>query len=173
MSFVGFEEYWGTGITWAVGWGALGALYGVVLGIRNPRYWELANPIIDTGVGLAVAGLIAGSGFGALLSWLDHQKTLETLSRWRVAAWGAAGGALVPVLVHVTRGLTSSAGWVDVAMVALVTGSFGCISALGTVKLALSAPDTLPALSGEGAETTSAEEIASPDDRLLADGRDA
>jgi len=144
----------GTAVSWAVAWGVLGAAYGVVLGIRNPRYWELANPILDTGIGLAVAGFIAGSGFGGLLGWLDRTKTLESLSRARVAAWGAAGGALVPVLVHLTRGLTSSAGWTDVAMVALVTGGLGCLSAVGTVRLALKAPGQRSSL-GAGASAVS------------------
>lgn len=126
----------GTGLTWAAGWAVLGAVHGFVVGLVNPRYWTLANPILDTAFGYAVAGLIAGTGFSGLLAWLDRRSTLERLSRARVVVWGAVGGALVPVLVHLTRGLTSSAGWTDVALTASVTGVLGGGSALVTLWIA-------------------------------------
>lgn len=131
----------GTGLTWAVGWGALGAVHGFLVGIFNPRYWTLANPIVDTALGYSIAGLIAGTGFSALIGWLGRRSTLEQLSRTRVALWGAAGGALVPVLVHLTRGLTSSAGWGDVALTASVTAILGTGSALASLWAARRSPE--------------------------------
>jgi hypothetical protein len=125
----------GTGLTWAAGWGVLGAVHGLVLGIFKPWQWEFYNPILTTARGYAIAGLIAGTGFGALLMALDRGKTLGALSYRRFGAWGAAGGALVPVLVHLTRGLTSSSGWGDVAATALVTAILGGLSAVGTLRV--------------------------------------
>lgn len=133
----------GTGLTWAGGWGVLGAIHGAVIGAIKPWQWDLYNPVTTTAFGYAIAGLVAGTGFGALLAVLDRRTTIAHLSRVRVAIWGAAGGALVPVVVHLTRGLTSSAGWGDVALTASVTGLLGAASALATLKLARRTPDAL------------------------------
>lgn len=133
----------GTGLTWAVAWAGLGAVHGFLVGVFNPRYWTLGNPILDTSFGYAVAGLVAGTGFSLLLASLGRRATLERLSRGRVALWGAVGGALVPVLVHVTRGLTSSAGWGDVALTASVTGVLGAVSGLVSLWIARRSPEEL------------------------------
>ena len=37
----------GTGLTWAAGWGVLGAVHGLILGIFKPWQWEFYNPIVD------------------------------------------------------------------------------------------------------------------------------
>ena len=84
----------GIGLTWGVVWAGLGAALGIVIGIRNPRYWQLGNPITDTAFGFAVAGVIAGAGFSFVLGWLERGRSLEKLARIRVALWGAAGHAL-------------------------------------------------------------------------------
>jgi len=126
----------GTGLTWAAGWGVLGAVHGFLVGFFKPWQWELYNPILSTALGYGIAGFIAGTGFGALLASLDRKKTLASLTYRRLGAWGAAGGALVPVLVHLTRGLTSSAGWGDVAVTALMTATLGGLSAVATLRVA-------------------------------------
>ena len=139
----------GTGLTWAVGWGVLGAVHGLLIGIIKPWQWEFYNPILTTALGYGIAGLVAGTGFAALLASLDRAKTLEGLSFRRLGVWGAAGGALVPVLVHLTRGLTSSAGWGDVAVTALVTATMGGLSAAATLRVARTALPPGPAEEGE------------------------
>ncbi len=126
----------GTGLTWAAGWGMLGAVHGFLVGFFKPWQWELYNPILSTALGYGIAGFIAGTGFGALLASLDRSKTLASLTYRRLGAWGAAGGALVPVIVHLTRGLTSSAGWGDVAVTALLTATLGGLSAVATLRVA-------------------------------------
>jgi len=133
----------GTGLTWAAGWGLLGAVHGFLVGMWKPWQWALYNPVSTTAFGYALAGLIAGTGFSCLLSWMDRRSNLRRLSRFRVAVWGATGGAFVPVLVHLTRGLTSSAGWGDVALTAAAVAVLGSASAVATLWVARrSAPET-------------------------------
>ena len=152
----------GTGLTWAAVWGVLGAVHGLLVGFFNPRHWEFYNPIITTAMGYGIAGLIAGAGFGALLASLDRNKTLESLTYGRLGAWGAAGGALVPVLVHLTRGLTSSAGWGDVAATALVTATLGGLSAIATLRVARGARPPGPTGDEAVTEGTGTELLAEP-----------
>jgi hypothetical protein len=125
-----------TGLTWAAGWGMLGAIHGLVLGWFKPWHWLYYNPVTSTSFGYAVAGLIAGTGFATLLAARDRAKAIGTLTYRRLAMWGAAGGAIVPVLVHLTRGLTSTAGWGDVAVTSAVTATLGAASALVTLRVA-------------------------------------
>lgn len=126
----------GTGVTWAAGWGVLGAVHGLILGLVRPWHWIYYNPIVTTAWGYALGGMIAGTGFATLLAWLGRRQKLREISRLRVAISGVMGGAVLPVLVHVTRGLTSSAGWGDVALTACVTAVLGAGSALASLWIA-------------------------------------
>lgn len=131
----------GTGLTWAAGWAVLGGIHGFVIGALKPWQWELYNPVLTTAVGYAVGGLIAGTGFGAALAWIGRRESLQRISRFKVALCGAIGGAALPVIVHLTRGLTSSAGWGDVALTASVTALLGAGSAVASLWIARRSDD--------------------------------
>jgi hypothetical protein len=126
----------GTGLTWAAGWAVLGGIHGFVIGALRPWHWEFYNPVLTTAVGYAVGGLIAGTGFGAILAWAGRRESLERISRFKMALCGAIGGAALPVIIHLTRGLTSSADWGDVALTASVTAVLGAGSAVASLWIA-------------------------------------
>jgi hypothetical protein len=47
-----------------------------------------------------VSGAINGAGFALFLSFAERDRTLEQLSRGRMALWGALGGALFPAVTY-------------------------------------------------------------------------
>ena len=98
----------GTGVTWALGWGGLGAVHGFLVGYFRPWQWELYNPILATALGYGVAGFIAGSGFGVLLASLDS------------AGWGDVAATAV---VTATLGGLSAIATLRVARTGPLSGS--------------------------------------------------
>lgn len=116
------------GITWALLWVVVGAGIGTII-------WWVRPDNIGPGEGparalpiLALIGLLSGLGFSALLSIAERRRALQELSVARVALWGLAGSAGVPLLM----GVDASMG--------LLTGSLGATFAAGSVALARRAP---------------------------------
>ena len=91
----------GVGLTWAAVWAALGALLGVVAGAIAPHVIDPGETPIRVAVILGTAGFIAGAGFALMLSLLERGRRLLDVSLGRVAVWGAAGAAMVPLLTSV------------------------------------------------------------------------
>ena len=82
----------GTGLTWAVGWMGF---YGVVILPILAVFGLIgggASFILNTFIGVGIAGFVAGSAFGVVLSILERHKKLEDLSFKRIALWGGLGG---------------------------------------------------------------------------------
>ncbi len=118
----------GTALTWATGWGVLGAglhLVAVALGWFGLFGVTLASDVI----GHALIGFLGGAGFSMGLLLTERRGSLAQLSVGRSAAWGGV------------------AGLVGSAVVLATLGGFGMLPSLAPVLLAGS---VLGAVSGGG-----------------------
>lgn len=96
------------GLVWMVLWATTGALLSIVVGIVDP-------PSIDPGEGpVALAKLLGGIGgasgivFGLLLAGGERHRSVTDLSLLRAAAWGAAAGAVLPLLTGINDTVLAS-----------------------------------------------------------------
>jgi hypothetical protein len=128
----------GTGLVWAGLWAVGGAIFrfGVSLLAGVPLIFFL--PAV---IGWAVSGFLAGAGFAAVLTTMERKTTLEDLSLVRVGAWGATGAFLASFLVMILMGVIGFVGVGWALFQGTVAGFLGAASAVGTTKLAKSAPD--------------------------------
>ena len=96
----------GVGLSWAVLWALVIFAIGSVIGFFDPdsidageEPWRMALTIV------APVGFVSGLLFGGLLMGAEGKKTLRDLSLWRVALWGAIGGAALPLLTGMNDAL--------------------------------------------------------------------
>ena len=120
----------GTALTWALGWGGLSAVFGILGGVplRFMGMYALSG---------MVQGAIAGGSFALLLTVLERRHTLEELSLKRVAIWGGLGGLALACL-PVAFGLP----WAMILRPLIFDGLKGAGFAAGSVALARRASDT-------------------------------
>ena len=89
------------GLSWGVVWASLGAVLGVIYGLVRPQDIDPGETPAAIARILGVAGFISGSGFAFTFSLLERGRTHLKVSLRRVALWGAAGGAIIPLLTSV------------------------------------------------------------------------
>ncbi len=121
----------GMGLTWAVGWGLVGALIELIQEIVPG--WNGA--LVDIfPAALAVPAFLGGVVFSGVLSIAGGRRRFDEMSLPRFARWGALGGLLVSAFI-VTVG--TAAGF---AVWSLVVGSIVTLlctgSAAGSLALA-------------------------------------
>ncbi len=91
------------GLTWGAVWAAFGAVIGVVALVVSPEVVDQGEGPADIARILGTAGFISGAGFALLLATLERGRGILDVSMARVAAWGVAGGALIPLLTDVAN----------------------------------------------------------------------
>jgi len=139
----------GMGLSWAVGWSAIGAVFGLVyffrvigvgselsLGVFMASYIRI----------FATLGFFGGAIFSTVLRLTEGRHRFDELSLPRFAAWGALGGLLLGVIA-----LTGALGPVPLVLgrvmgpmdflVAGVATLLGAGSAAGSLALARRADD--------------------------------
>ncbi len=114
---------------WSVAWVGLSLALFALFKIFDP------DDIGEDGLGvvvpiLATVGFLCGLGFAGLLALLERHKALERLSLVRVAIWGFAGSAGIPLLMGADGSM-----WP-------VTGTVGAI--LATTSVAVARRPALP-----------------------------
>ena len=135
----------GTGLTWAVGFVAIGLGDIVVHGS-----WEY---IFRRMPGDVILGFIFGGAFAVVLSVAERHRRLEDLSLWRVALWGASGAFLTLGATYlVFWGELLAVNWGEVLWLALIAGGFSS----GSLALARRGESKL--LEGEDDSVLSLEE---------------
>lgn len=96
----------GVGLSWAILWAAVIFAIGTVILIFDPASidageepWRMALTIV------APVGFVSGVLFGGMLMGAERKKSIRDLSLWRVALWGAIGGAALPLLTGMNDSL--------------------------------------------------------------------
>ena len=140
----------GTALAWATGWGIAGTAFGAFVLATNPplRHSVRAVAMVFLGstVGWAVTGAVSGVLFASMLILTERRHTLQQLVPRRIAAWGALGGALLPLVgATVTTAIAGpvalGGGVIRVGLGALLGASCAALS----LKLARRAPSELGA----------------------------
>ena len=117
----------GMGLTWAAAWFGVGALIGLVF------FGGGLVELVSNSVVFAVFGFVGGAAFSGVLGIAEGRRRFDEMSLPRFAAWGAAAGLLLSVLLLGTGGSIPLLGSVVVASVATLLGAG---SAAGSLALA-------------------------------------
>ena len=148
----------GMGLTWAVGWIAIGAVLAMVLsvvGLDPPGLFWTITEVFGS------VGFLTGSMFSGVLLLAEGRRRFDELSLPRFVTWGALGGLLLGGLA----GLTVFGGpWVAGATTLLGAGS-----AAVTLVIARRAEDE--ALLRAGADAAEAALADSEPKQLLGNAR--
>jgi len=143
----------GTGITWAIGWGA--TFVGLRL-VLSPGHFTGLAALAVSGMGF---GFVAGSSFAVILSITERRRSLHQLSLRRVALWGGIGGAMLALLAAprvIGAGLPLNV-LVSAYLIPLgLTGLLGAGFAAGSVAIARKGDQSL--IEGDGGSVPSLEE---------------
>ena len=123
----------GTALTWATGWGILGAVVNAValLVTGVPSGAPVAYMLTMAALFLATYGFIAGVVFSLVLLAAERRRTLHQLTLPRMAAWGGLGGVLMAAVPVAAMGLTSLTG-----VFLLMSGLLGTGSAAASLSIA-------------------------------------
>ena len=125
----------GVGLTWGAAWAAIGAAVGAVLVVVYPGAWP-ENPVTGLAFGMGLYGLVSGVGFGELLAFYERRHTLEEIPLSRMALWGVAGSALVPVLFAMLGLFEPGTTNQDILEAMFMTAFLGGSFAAGSLALA-------------------------------------
>ena len=150
----------GMGVTWALGWGAVGVLIGVASILLPFLPWDAFFRVFDAPLpALAVPGFFAGMFFSIVLGIAGRNRRFRDLSLAPFAAWGAVGGVLLTLFPFalVAVGLASREGSkVSTAQILMAAGvPFVLLSAASAAVTLLVA------------RRAEARELRSEDDRLM------
>lgn len=123
----------GTALTWATGWGVLGAAANAValLVWGVPRGAPVAYMLSMAALFLATYGFIAGVASSLVLLAAERRHARHQLTLPRMAAWGGLGGVLMAAVPVAAMGLTSLTG-----VFLLVCGLLGTGSAAASLSIA-------------------------------------
>ena len=150
-----------TALLWSVASAFTSILYLIALSLlRGSKVFAVLFPdyFLVGAITWGIWGAVNGVAFATLLASAEHDRTLEDLSRRRVALWGAVGGALMPILTYglslLVPGLTLAGGSLEFAPgtilpIVLISTTLGAGLATGQLSLArrLPPPQTPHALS--------------------------
>jgi hypothetical protein len=114
----------GVGLTWGAVWAVIGAVTGVIASIVAPEVIDPGETPGRIALVLCTAGFISASGFALVLATLERGRSLSDLSLVRVALWGAAGSAVIPLLTAVADSMV------------VFTCPLGAVLAAGSVAIA-------------------------------------
>ena len=84
------------GLLWAVVWLPTAVVAGIAFGWISFPLRSTDRLLLAIFVGL---GFASGTTFGALLSRLERDRTVEVLAPGRLAIWGLLAGAGIPILL--------------------------------------------------------------------------
>ena len=132
----------GTGLTWAVGFVALGMGYAVLHG--NP----IRSPLSGDDV---AAGFILGSTFAVILIFAERHRRLEDLSLPRIGLWGALAALLLTGGLELA--VPGAMDWETVLFLSVFSGGLSsgslALARRAEPKLLEGDDEPLPAIEGE------------------------
>ena len=129
----------GVGLTWAVGWGFVGGLLALLLGVLEPG---IPGTILAGVVrGFLQAGLVAGGTFSIALGLAGRRRSFDEMSLPLFAVLGAVAAPLILGIAPVLFGTWVISG-PAVLVVTAVVSSLGAASAAASLALARMADDS-------------------------------
>ena len=123
----------GVGLTWAVGWGFVGALMG--LWLQRP------GGVVASSVGIALAGFLSGGAFSVVLGLAGRRRTFEEMSLPRFAGFGALATLVMFLTVTALQGTLGFVWTLPGLIVTTFWTLLGAGSAAGSLALARMADD--------------------------------
>ena len=114
----------GIGLTWAVGWGLVGALLTAVVRIFRPGDFDAGENELVAAALFAMAGFLCGSAFSLLFALAERRRAVADLSVRRASVWGGLGAGALPFLTTMTDSM------------AILFAPLGAAFAAGAVALA-------------------------------------
>jgi len=114
------------GLTWAVGWGAIGGLFARLPDVDS----DLPLPLMFAPLGLATGTLCSG-----FLVVFERPSGLERASISRLAGWGAASGLLLSSLFAIGAALRGAGSWDEFLLFGPPLTTVGAISAASWLGL--------------------------------------
>jgi hypothetical protein len=133
----------GTALTWAAGWGILGAVVSA-LSIVASGPWDgppVAKMVFLGALFLATYGFIAGLVFSLVVLAAERRRTLHQLTLPRVTAWGGLGGVLMAAVPVAATGPSVLTG-----VFLLMSGLLGAGSAAASLAVARRGLPAAPAI---------------------------
>lgn len=134
-----------TALTWAVGWTPFGIAWAAYAwyflghhlpaGTSRPPTGFLAALVLAW----ATFGAVSGAVFATALTLAERRRSLDELSVWRTALWGALGALALPVALMslaVKEGGLVALPLAPVLVTVGVSAALGAGSAAGTLALA-------------------------------------
>lgn len=141
----------GMGLSWAIGWAAVGLLIGVSSVLLPRLPWDAFFAVFDAPLpALGVPGFFGGALFSVVLGIAGRRRSFDELSVGRVAGWGALGGLLLSLLPAgmVGVGLATvgqgRAAWQLTALIAVPLVLLSTVSAVTTLLVARMGEDGGP-----------------------------
>jgi hypothetical protein len=138
----------GMGVTWAIGWGAAGALFGAVF---YPTTMDLplgpAEAAYRAAMSFGSLGFIAGGLFSVGVRIADGRRRFDQLAIPRFAAWGAVGGCMLGGLLILLLGRLPPSEFLPgefltiASWTTMVSTLLGAASAAGTLAIARRSDD--------------------------------
>jgi hypothetical protein len=139
----------GTALVWGASWGLVGlAIVSVALrlapaSVHLPRHIMLQNTLA-----WGVFGAVSGAVFAIALSFAERRaQSLDTLSVERVSAWGAIGGAVLPLAMLPVWAVILPAAVRPGLVLVTLGGVLGAASATASLRLAQRGRESLSSAS--------------------------
>ena len=138
----------------ALGWGTTWAGFGFALVnlafLFTPRAvlppeQSLSSVLLAATLLWGLVGAVSGAAFAVALVFGERRgQSVETLSMERVTAWGALGGALLPLALLPILAVVSPAAFRPLLSLAPIGSVLGVASAAATLRLARRTGGSLP-----------------------------
>jgi len=128
-------------------WGTLWFLLGIgtraAFASQLHADFEPPPPFFELPKLFLVWGSVAGSVFAVFLIVVERRRTLHSLARVRVSAWGALGSLTFPVAFILSQGIRpGSLLFTPYLLISVLSATLGAACAAGTLALARRAPAT-------------------------------
>ncbi|MBX3132425.1 MAG: hypothetical protein KF689_03410 [Gemmatimonadaceae bacterium] len=133
-----------TALTWALPWAVVGGATVVAFDwlSRAPGFHTLTSGsfawtlFLDGARFFALVGAVAGALFAGVVAVAERRRTFATLNTRRMVAWGALGGAALPLLVGIGAVLTGAPSMLRDLFFAGLGASLGAGSAAVMLRIA-------------------------------------
>jgi len=124
----------GIGMTWALGWAVVGAIFGATIAIITGAPPSALGPL--WGQAMGGLGFVGGVAFSCILVLAERRRSLADFSLPRFTAWGALGGLIAGLLI---AGMVGTGVKALLLLDSIIIGTFailGAGSAAGSLALA-------------------------------------